>query len=67
MNKLSHHLKRLICRLRGHRYPGYSYAIDNYTLVFCKRCGKEMFDRTWDDILPLPDDYDRDWGVSNDH
>lgn len=47
---------RLICRVRGHRYPGLLFT--NYTLSCCVVCGREVADRTFDDILPVPDDYD---------
>jgi|GEM_PF-5708013 len=53
MSKL---LNWLLCRLLGHNYP--SLLFDNFSLCYCTRCGKEVADRTWDDILPVPDDHD---------
>jgi len=49
-------IQRLICRLRGHNYPGTCFS--NFQLSVCRRCGKEVTGRTFDDILSAPDDYD---------
>jgi len=45
-------LKRLICLCKGHDYPCPTF--DTYTLCFCRRCGKEIADRTFGDLEPLP-------------
>ena len=51
-------INRIICRLKGHNYA--SAYFDNYTLSFCTRCNKEIADRGFNDIDPLPDDYQFD-------
>lgn len=62
MNKL---FQALICKLRGHHYP--TTLFDNFSLCHCRRCGKEVADRTFADILPTPhEDEDWDWlGLSS--
>lgn len=42
----------LICKLKGHDYPCLTF--NTYTLCFCWRCGKEVADRTFDDLEPFP-------------
>ena len=43
---------RFICPVRGHRYDTPDFTLN--TLYFCTRCGKEMFDRTIDELRSLP-------------
>jgi len=42
-------VKKLICAIKGHSYPCPFFTNDS--LCFCERCGKEVADRTFDDIL----------------
>jgi len=51
-------IRKLICKINGHEYSAPYF--DNYSLCFCQRCGKEIADRTLDDLDSLPDDYERD-------
>jgi len=44
--------RRFICPARGHRYDTPDFAVN--CLYFCARCGKEMFDRTIDDLRAMP-------------
>ncbi len=44
-------LKRLICKIRGHKYLTRTFTSN--ALYFCDRCGKEMFDRTFADLEPM--------------
>jgi len=48
--------KKIMCYFKGCDYPADYY--DNFTLCFCHRCHKEILDRTFDDIDPVPEDYD---------
>lgn len=43
---------RLVCLVRGHDWPGYTFRIN--TLYFCSRCSAEMFGRTLDDLYDMP-------------
>lgn len=56
---MGHLFKKLICKFKGHAYKAPYF--DNYTLCFCQRCGKEIADRTFDDIETIPDDYDNEY------
>lgn len=50
-------LSRPVCLLNGHDYPTLEFR-DN-ALYFCSRCGKEILDRTFDDLRamrPMDDD-----------
>lgn len=49
-------INKIICKLRGHDYPCLTF--DNFSLCYCQRCGREVADRTFDDILPIPEDHD---------
>jgi len=50
-------LTRLICKLRGHDFPCPTF--NAYTLCFCQHCGKEIADRTFNDLEPLsPEEQD---------
>lgn len=51
-------ISKIICRIKGHDYPGYTF--DCYHLYFCRRCHKEMFDRSYDELPTLPEDYEWD-------
>lgn len=44
--------RRFICPARGHYYDTPDFTVN--TLYFCSRCGKEMFDRTLDDLRAMP-------------
>lgn len=44
--------RRLLCRVRGHVYDTPHFRADH--LYFCSRCGREMFDRTFDDLRKFP-------------
>lgn len=46
--------RQTVCRIRGHRNDAPEF--DGYHLYICKRCGDELFARTWADIPPMPDD-----------
>lgn len=48
-------INKIICKFKGHDYPCLTF--DNFSLCHCQRCGKEVADRTFDDILPVPDDH----------
>lgn len=58
--------RRLVCLVRGHRYP--HYVINNWSLYFCANgCGREylrgyltaaQFVQAMDDLPPRPDDAD---------
>lgn len=51
-------MKRLLCRWRGHDY-GDAVYFSPAVLVHCRRCGREICDRTIDDLEPMTDeDYD---------
>ncbi len=52
MRLMKQFLKRLICKFKGHRYPA-SAIMPGCALYFCERCGKEMFDRTFDDLREM--------------
>lgn len=56
MKAIKQLIKKIICKFKGHDYP--CAAVDSYTLCYCTRCKKEIMDRTFDDIEPLPDDYE---------
>jgi len=45
-------MNKLICIWKGHDFP--CPTLNAYTLCFCQRCGKEIADRTFDDLEPLP-------------
>jgi hypothetical protein len=47
-------LRRLACKLRGHRYDTPEFSLN--TLYFCSCCGRELLDRTFDDIEPMSDE-----------
>lgn len=49
-------IRQLVCALKGHKFP--TACFDNFSLCYCQRCGREVADRTFDDILPVPDDED---------
>lgn len=59
-NAVREFTRKTTCRIRGHQYPGCSF--DPYHLYFCQRCGKEQFDRSFEDIDPTPED----WGFAID-
>ncbi len=44
--------RRFICPASGHRYDTPDFTVN--TLYFCARCGKEMFDRTIEDLRAMP-------------
>lgn len=44
--------RRFICPSRGHRYDTPDFVVN--TLYFCARCGKEMFDRSIEDLRAMP-------------
>jgi hypothetical protein len=44
--------RRFVCPARGHRYDTPDFNL--CTLYFCARCGKEMFDRTFEDLRAMP-------------
>ena len=49
-------LARLICFFRGHDYGSVVY-ISPAVLTYCHRhCGKEIQDRTFDDLEPMTDE-----------
>ncbi|HJW25155.1 MAG TPA: hypothetical protein VJ576_09675 [Rhodocyclaceae bacterium] len=52
--RLRRRLGALVCRFRGHNYGAPVFRLN--CLYPCTRCGREMFDRTFDDIEPLIDD-----------
>lgn len=47
-------LRQLVCKVRGHRYD--TPVFMSNCLYFCSCCGREMFDRTFEDIEPLTDE-----------
>ena len=53
--------KKMICKFKGHDYTAPTF--NNFTLNFCTRCGKEVDDRTINDIDFPPVDYD----LTDDH
>ncbi len=46
--------RRFVCKIKGHHYPTLTFTSN--ALYFCSRCGKEMFDRTFDDLVPMTAD-----------
>ncbi len=51
---------KIICFFRGHDW-GYAVCITPVTLEFCHRgCGKEIQDRTFDDIEPMGNEWEWD-------
>jgi hypothetical protein len=46
--------RRFICKIMGHHYPTLTFTSN--VLYFCSRCGKEMFDRSFDDLEPMSED-----------
>ena len=44
--------RRWLCRVRGHAYDTPCFRADH--LYFCTRCGREMFDRTFEDLRDYP-------------
>jgi hypothetical protein len=52
--KLANGMNRAICFVRGHDYPGLLFYVN--ALHFCSRCGKEVTDRKFSDLLPMTDE-----------
>lgn len=52
--KAKQFINDLMCDKYGHQYD--TPVFHSKCLYFCKRCGKEMFDRSFQDIEPLTDD-----------
>lgn len=48
-----HELER--CNVEGCEPPGLALGYREDQLVYCVRCGREMFGRTWEDLKPDPD------------
>lgn len=46
--------RQTVCRIRGHQND--SLDFDLYHLYHCKRCGDELFGRTWHDLSPIAAD-----------
>lgn len=44
-------IKRVACKIFGHNYP--SSCFSGNALYFCVRCGKELLDRTFDDLSDM--------------
>jgi len=49
-------LKRLICKIKGHSYRGLDHGFMSNCLYFCDRCGKELLDRTFEDLEPMTEE-----------
>lgn len=50
-------IKKVYCHLSGgHDYPAETFDGDH--LCFCTKCDKEVMNRTFDDLDPLPEDYE---------
>jgi len=52
--RLRRRLGSVVCWFRGHQYN--TPVFESNVLYPCARCGREMFDRTFDDIEPLSDE-----------
>lgn len=46
--------KRLICKIKGHRYEAHTLMPN--ALIFCKRCGSEILGRTFADLEPMTEE-----------
>lgn len=45
-------IAKAVCSIKGCHYD--TPVIDSYSLYFCSRCGREVFDRTFADLAPIP-------------
>lgn len=45
---------RLVCRVRGHDFPCLVFTAN--TLCFCRRCGKEVADRSFAHLTPMSEE-----------
>jgi hypothetical protein len=53
MKRLRQYFAQLRCGFRGHQYDAIVYMPD--ALYFCSCCGRELLNRSFDDIQPLTD------------
>jgi hypothetical protein len=54
MRRLREFFARLRCGLRGHQYDTPVFMTDCF--YFCSCCGREMFNRRFEDLRPLSDE-----------